>query len=296
VANIRDLRQRIRSVGNIQKITRAMEMVATTKLRRFQARAVAAKPYTSRLTEVVQFLASGLKGDADAAGSSAPLFRPGAAGAPHAILLVSSNRGLCGAYNANVHRQLEEELERVGGKAVLYVVGRKGMAYATRGNLTVAAYFEQVNVEQMSFGTAAAITRVLIDDFRAGKISGVTLLATRFESMMRYVAEPSQFLPIPPLAPPTAPGAPSMRANTPLLEPSATDLVSRLVPRYLETRIYHALLESVTSEYASRRFAMKNATTAAGDMKKALTRAYNRARQARITTEILEIVSGAEAL
>lgn len=291
MANIRDLRQRIRSVGNIQKITRAMEMVATTKLRRFQARAVAAKPYTGRLVELVQTLATSMKGDVDAAGTSAPLFRPGAADAPHAILLVTSNRGLCGAYNANVHRQLEEEIERAGGNAVLYVVGRRGMSYATRGHLKVAAYFEQVNLEKLEFGTAAAIAHVLVTDFKAGKISGVTLLATRFESMMRYVPEASPFLPI---APPPAVEGP--RPAAPLLEPSAVDLVARLIPRYLETRIYHALLESITSEYASRRFAMKNATTAAGDMKKALTRAYNRARQARITTEILEIVSGAEAL
>lgn len=291
MANIRDLRQRIRSVGNIQKITRAMEMVATTKLRRFQARAVAAKPYTGRLVELVQALASSMKGDVDAAGDSAPLFRPGAEGAPQAILLVTSNRGLCGAYNANVHRELEEEIERCGGKVALYVVGRRGMSYATRGRLPVAAYFEKVNLEKLDFGTAAAIARVLIADFKAGKIAGVTLLSTRFESMMRYVAEVQQFLPI---APPPAEAGP--RPGVPLLEPSAVDLVARLIPRYLETRIYHALLESITSEYASRRFAMKNATTAAGDMKKALTRAYNRARQARITTEILEIVSGAEAL
>lgn len=288
MANIRDLRQRIRSVGNIQKITRAMEMVATTKLRRFQSRTVAAKPYSGRLAELVQTLASGVARDAEAAGEAAALFRPGPSGAPQAILLVTSNRGLCGAYNANLYRKLEEEMQRHGGKVALYVVGRKGMSYATRRKFAVSAYFEQVNLERLDFGTAAAISNALVADFKAGKIAGVTLLATRFVSMMRYVAEVGPFLPI---APPVAGSA-----GEALLEPSGPELLGRLIPRYLETRVYHALLESITSEYASRRFAMKNATTAAGDMKKELTRDYNRARQARITTEILEIVSGAEAL
>lgn len=289
MANIRDLRQRIRSVGNIQKITRAMEMVATTKLRRFQGRTLMAKPYSSRLSELVQALASGVAGDADAAGDSAALFRRGPAAAPQGILLVTSNRGLCGAYNANLYRKLEDEVQRAGGKVALYVVGRKGMAYATRRKFPVAAYFEQVNMERLDFGTAAAISNALVSDFKAGKLAGVTLLSTRFVSMMRYVPEAAGFLPI---APPAAGAA----AREPILEPSGPELLGRLIPRYLETRVYHALLESITSEYASRRFAMKNATTAAGDMKKDLTRDYNRARQARITTEILEIVSGAEAL
>jgi len=290
VANIRDLRQRIRSVGSIQKITRAMEMVSTTKLRRFQARTVAAKPYSGRLSELVQALASGVARDAEAAGEAAALFRSGAAAAPQAILLVTSTRGLCGAFNANLYRKLEEETQRHAGKIALYVIGRKGMSYASRRRLPVSAYFEQVNLERLDFGTAAAVSNALVSDFRAGKISGVTLLSTRFVSMMRYVAEAAPFLPI---APPAA--APAARGEA-LLEPSGPELLGRLIPRYLETRVYHALLESVTSEYASRRFAMKNATSAAGDMKKDLTRDYNRARQARITTEILEIVSGAEAL
>lgn len=289
MANIRDLRQRIRSVGNIQKITRAMEMVATTKLRRFQLRTVAAKPYSTRLGELVQALAGGVAGNAEAAGEAAALFRPGNAAAPHALLLVTSNRGLCGAYNANLYRKLEEEIQRRAGKVTLYAVGRKGMAYASRRKFAVAAYFEQVNMERLDFGTAAAISNALVKDFKAGKISGVTVLATRFVSMMRYVPELAPFLPI---SPPAASGP----ASDALLEPSGTALLGRLIPRYLETRVYHAMLESITSEYASRRFAMKNATSAAGDMKKELTRDYNRARQARITTEILEIVSGAEAL
>lgn len=289
MANIRDLRQRIRSVGNIQKITRAMEMVATTKLRRFQARTLAAKPYSDRLEELVRAIGVSLAGNPDAAGESAPLFRPGAAGAPQGILLIASDRGLCGAYNANVMRLLEDEVRARDGKVSLYVIGRKGMAYANRRKFPVAAYFDQVNPEKMEFGTAAAVSGALVSDFKAGKISGITLLSTRFVSMVKYVSDSAPFLPI---APPQG----TRGTGEPILEPDGAAVLGRLVPRYLETRVFHAILESVTSEYASRRFAMKNATSAAGDMKKALTRDYNRARQARITTEILEIVSGAEAL
>lgn len=289
MANIRDLRQRIRSVGNIQKITRAMEMVATTKLRRFQGRTVAAKPYTERLEQLMRALGAAVAGSPEAAGAAAPLFRPGAEGAPHGILLIASDRGLCGAYNSNMFRQLEEEMRARGGKVSLYVVGRKGVAYASRRKFPVAAYFDQLNPEKLEFGTAAAVSGALVKDFSAGKLSGVSVLSTRFVSMMKYVPENAQFLPI---APPQGSGP----ARETLLEPSGAAVLGRLVPRYLETRVFHALLESVTSEYASRRFAMKNATSAAGDMKKDLTRVYNRARQARITTEILEIVSGAEAL
>jgi len=289
VANIRDLRQRIRSVGNIQKITRAMEMVATTKLRRFQGRTLAAKPYSERLEELMSALGAAVAGSPEAAGDSAALFRPGAAEAPQGILMITSDRGLCGAYNANICRLLEEEVRARDGKISLYVIGRKGMAYANRRKFPVAAYFDQVNPEKMEFGTAAAVSGVLVKDFQAGKLSGLSVLSTRFVSMVRYLAENNPFLPI------TPPEGVSTSGEA-LLEPSGAAVLGRLVPRYLETRVFHAILECVTSEYASRRFAMKNATSAAGDMKKALTRDYNRARQARITTEILEIVSGAEAL
>lgn len=289
MANIRDLRQRIRSVGNIQKITRAMEMVATTKLRRFQGRAVAAKPYSARLEELMRALSGAVAGDPSAAGDAAPLFRPGRAGAPRGILLVTSDRGLCGAYNANVFRLLEEEVRRAEGAVAVYVVGRKGMAYCARRKFPVAAYFEGLNLERLDFGVAAAVSGALVQAYAAGQVASVAILATRFASMAKYVSECNAFLPI-------APAAAQAGARDPILEPTGAALLGRLVPRYLETRVFHAMIESVTSEYASRRFAMKNATEAAGDMKKSLTRDYNRARQARITTEILEIVSGAEAL
>lgn len=289
MANIRDLRLRITSVGNIQKITRAMEMVATTKLRRFQGRAVAAKPYSAELEALVRGLAAAVASDPEAAGDAASLFQPGPADAPLGILFIGSDRGLCGAYNANVQRKLDEFVGTLEGKPfTLYVVGRKAMAHATRKDYPVAAYLEELDQERASFNDAANVAGMLVRDHREGKLSGAVLCSTLFRSAARYDPVIEPFLPI---APPQG----SIAAE-PILDPSGPDVLGRLIPRYLETSVFHMLLEAVTSEYASRRFAMKNATDAAGDMKKEITRLYNRARQAKITQEITEIVSGAEAL
>jgi len=292
VANIRDLRQRITSVGNIQKITRAMEMVATTKLRRFQESTVAAKPYTVEIEELVRGLSGAVASEPEAAGDAAPLFSAPNPDAPVGVLLIGSDRGLCGGYNANIQRALEDYLDglRAEGRDFrLYVIGRKAMDHAKRMKYKVEGYFDTVNLESVDFGEAAAVSNALVSAFRMGQLSELKLGFTSFVSMVKYDPQVVTFLPI-------APEASDGPASDAILEPGGPELLGRLVPRYLETRIYHALLESVTSEYASRRFAMKNATDAAGDMKKDITRLYNRARQAKITAEITEIVSGAEAL
>lgn len=292
MANIRDLRQRITSVGNIQKITRAMEMVATTKLRRFQEKTVSAKPYTEEIEELVRGLSGAVASEPAAAGDAAPLFSAPNPDAPIGILLIGSDRGLCGAYNTNMQRALEDYLDglRAEGRAFcLYVIGRKGMDHARRMKHKVEGYFDTVNLESVDFGEAAAVSNALVSAFRAGQLSELKLAFTSFVSMAKYDPQVAPFLPI-------AATESEGPAGDAILEPGGPELLGRLVPRYLETRVYHALLESVTSEYASRRFAMKNATDAAGDMKKDITRVYNRARQAKITAEITEIVSGAEAL
>lgn len=292
MANIRDLRQRITSVGNIQKITRAMEMVATTKLRRFQEHTVAAKPYTAEIEELVRGLSGAVASNPEAAGDAAPLFASSNPDAPVGILFIGSDRGLCGAYNASVQRELEEYLDTLraaGREFQLYVIGRKAMDHMHRMKYTPAAYFDTLNLESISFGDAAAVSNALVSAFRMGQVSELKLAYTSFVSMVKYDPQVSHFLPI-------APADQDGVGTDAILEPGGPELLGRLVPRYLETRVFHALLESVTSEYASRRFAMKNATDAAGDMKKEITRVYNRARQAKITAEITEIVSGAEAL
>ena len=288
MVNLRDLRQRITSVGNVQKITGAMEMVASTKLRRFQERAVASKAYSSEIEELVRRLAGSAGNASEEAGDAGVLFAAPNPDAPRAILLIGSDRGLCGAYNSNVQRFLEEILAKRDQQHCLYVIGRKAIAHAHRRGHTVIAYLEDFVLEKASFGDAAAISSMLVSAFREGSISGVDLCFTRFISMSKYEPVMEAFLPI--LAPDE--GA----ADDAILEPGGPEVLGRLLPKYLETAIHHAMLESITSEYASRRFAMKNATDAAGDMKKEINRAYNKARQQKITSEILEIVSGAEAL
>ena len=291
MANIRDLRLRITSVGNIQKITGAMEMVATTKLRRFQTVAVEAKPYTEGIEELIRGLSATVASEPSAAGDSAPLFAPGAEGKPIGILFIGSDRGLCGAYNTTVGKELDAAVAKLDQDFVLYVVGRKAMAHAERMGYPVAQHLEDFNLEKMTFAEAASISSMLVREFRLGNLSGVSVCFTRFVSMMRYVPEMGAFLPIA-----DDESEAVGEAADVILEPSAPQVMGSIVPRYLETRIYHALLESITSEYASRRFAMTNATEAASDMKTEITREYNRARQQKITSEFLEIVSGAEAL
>jgi F-type H+-transporting ATPase subunit gamma len=290
LATIRDLRNRIDSVGNIQKITRAMEMVATTKLRRFQDRTVAAKPYEERLNRLVANLSSSVSSDLDAAGTAADLFVKGNADAPVGILFVGSDRGLCGAYNANIQRKLDEELQGFQSPISLYVVGKKAMAHAARMNYSVAAYFEDFDLEKMTSADASAIASSLVADFRSGKVSSMHICSTVFVSAARYDQVFEQLLPISSLE-----NGNTLSGNA-ILEPSGPELLGHLIPRYLENKMYQSFLEAITSEYASRRFAMKGATDAAGDMKKEITRLYNRARQAKITQEISEIVSGAAAL
>jgi len=290
VATIRDLRDRIDSVGSIQKITRAMEMVATTKLRRFQGKTVAAKPYSERLNSLVAGLSGSIANDASAAGSAATLFTPGNPDAPVGILFVGSDRGLCGAYNSNIQRKLDAELASIEGEYILYVVGKKAMAHAARCDYPVAAYFDEFDLEKMTAADATSLASALVDDFRDGKVSSMNICSTLFVSAARYTQNFEQFLPIATLSDDDS------AASDAILEPTGPELMGELIPRYLENRFYQSFLEAITSEYASRRFAMKGATDAASDMKKDITRLYNRARQAKITQEISEIVSGAAAL
>ncbi len=290
MASIRDLRNRIKSVGSIRQITRAMEMVATTKLRRFQEKAVSSRPYAQEITGLVGRLAAMLGDDV----GDRPLFRPGE-GSRVAILLVSSDRGLCGAYNSNLFRKLEQWLQANRGLSVdYYVYGRKGYQYLQRRGREVERFLVEPPLEKIDYRGAARTSRLLADAFLSGKYSRVLVFYTAFESVVKYVPTEVQFLPVESTL---GAGAAAPKGGTDLiLEPDAATIFDRLVPRYLETRIYNALLESLTSEYASRRVSMKNATDAAKTMGNVLKKVYNRKRQENITKELLDIVGGAEAV
>jgi F-type H+-transporting ATPase subunit gamma len=290
MAGIRELRGRIKSVGNIKQITRAMEMVATTKLRRFQDRAVSSRPYAHEIAGLVGRLASVL-GDSVA---DRPLFRLG--NAEHtAVLLVSSDRGLCGAYNANLFRSLEEWVASRGSKDDLrfYVYGRKGYQYLTKRGYQVERFLVEPPLEEVDFNNAAHTSQLLRTAFEAGQYREVRIFYTAFETMARYVPTNTPFLPV--SATELGADADSGGGDV-LLEPDPETIFDSLIPRYLETKVYNALLEALTSEYASRRFSMKNATDAASDMQKGLKKVYNRKRQETITKELLDIVGGAEAV
>ena len=287
MASIRDLRGRIKSVGNIRQITRAMEMVASTKLRRFQEKAVASRPYSQEISGLVSRLSAVL---GDEVGDR-PLFQPGK-GSRVAVLLVTSDRGLCGAYNSNMFRMLETWLRANPGLEVdWYVYGRKGYQYLVRRGREVERLFVEPTLEQIDYRGAARTARAMQEVFLAGRHKRVVLFYTAFESMVKYVPTEAQLLPI---APPK--GGAALAAGETLLEPDAGTIFDSLVPRYLETRVYNALLEALTSEYASRRVSMKNATDAAKSMGALLKKQYNRKRHENITKELLDIVGGVEAL
>jgi F-type H+-transporting ATPase subunit gamma len=264
-----------------------MEMVATTKLRRFQEKAVASRPYSQEIARLVSRLAAML-GDAV---ESRPFFRPGE-GAGTAVLLVSSDRGLCGAYNSNLFRKLELWLgERPGTPISWFVVGRKGYQYLLRREREVETLFAEPPLEKVDYRAAVRTARILTDAFLSGRFREVVIVYTAFESVVRYVPTVVQLLPVEAAAVEDKKAGPDV-----ILEPDAETIFDRIVPRYLETRVYNALLESLSSEYASRRVSMKNATDAARDMGKILKGIYNRKRQENITKELLDIVGGVEAL
>ncbi len=288
MVSVKELRLRIRSVGNIKQITRAMEMVATTKLRRFQDRAVASRPYAQEIAGLIGRLAAML---GDRVGDR-PLFRKGE-GTKSLVVVVSSDKGLCGAYNSNLARALEAwRGDRPKEDLAFFVFGRKGNQYLTKRGYQVVRYLAEPSLEKMDYRGAAIAARMISQAFLEGGYEGVWIASTRFESMARYVPLVARFLPIEG----SELAGESVAQSDVILEPDAVTIFDLLVPRYLETRVFNSLLEALTSEYASRRFAMKNATDAASDMQKTLRGLYTRKRQENITKELLDIVGGAEAL
>ncbi|BCO35092.1 F0F1 ATP synthase subunit gamma [Mycobacterium heckeshornense] len=299
-ATLRELRGRIRSAGSIKKITRAQELIATSRIARAQARLEAARPYAAEITHMLTTLAT-------EAALDHPLLverpEPKRAG----VLVVSSDRGLCGAYNASVFRRAEElfSLLRSEGKApVLYVVGRKALSYYSFRNWDITESWTGFS-EQPKYENAVEIASTLVEAFMAGTDEGskaresdaegvdeLHIVATEFKSMLSQSAEARR---IAPMVVEYVEEPPTVRTLY-SFEPDATTLFESLLPRYLTTRVYAALLEAAASELASRQRAMKSATDNADDLIKALTLEANRERQAQITQEISEIVGGANAL
>lgn len=302
---MKELRRRIRSVTSIQKITRAMEMVATTRLRRMQTKAEGARPYADAIKGFSALLAGG------SSKLTSPLTQAREKVARIALVVIGSDRGLCGAYNANVFRKVSAFLaERKELPFDLYTIGKKARVHYSRRLPIKEAYPDEV--EKLSFRRAREIARRMTELFLLGSEKGgvdeVHVVYTRFLSVGRQLTTVDRLLPIAADAPADAKsaaagnagnaGKPAAKADlvAMLLEPSPQELFDVLMPKSLAMRVFAAMLDSMASEQAARRAAMKAATDAAGDMISTLTRKYNRARQETITKELLDIVGGAEAL
>ncbi len=288
MAGIKELRGRITSVGNIRQITRAMEMVSTTKLRRFQDQAMASRPYSEEITGLVGRLCQVLGEEAQ----NQPLLKEGK-GEKTLALVVTSDRGLCGAYNSNLLKVLENWRKDQEMPVDYMVIGKKGFGYMDRRDFEIKRFITEPNLENTDYRAAAITARSLVREFLSGEYKDVVLVFTAFESLSKYVPQVVSLLPV---SPDELVGESEGNSAETILEPDATQIFESLMPRYLETRVYNALLESLTSEYASRRFAMTNATEAASDMQSELRGKYNKMRQEKITMELLDLVGGVEAV
>ncbi|GFG94962.1 F0F1 ATP synthase subunit gamma [Mycobacterium timonense] len=298
-ATLRELRGRIRSAGSIKKITKAQEMIATSRIGKAQARLEAARPYAFQLTAMLTTLSA-------EAALDHPLLVERPEPKRAAVVVVSSDRGLCGAYNSSIFRRSEElfSLLRDAGKTpVLYTVGRKALNYFKFRNWDVTESWTGFS-EQPKYENAGEIASTLVEAFMKGTgdedqqsdggegVDEVHIVYSEFKSMMSQAAVAHR---IAPMVVEYVEEQPEVRTLY-SFEPDATTLFESLLPRYVTTRVYEALLESAASELASRQRAMKSATDNADDLIKALTLMANRERQAQITQEISEIVGGANAL
>ena len=290
-AQLRVVRRRIRSVQSTKKITRAMELIASSRIVKAQQRVEASRPYAVQLTQAMEDVARNAAG---ALGHPLLEDRPDPARA--GVLIVTSDRGLAGAYNANVLKVGEELLRSVrarGLEPILYVIGKKGVGYFRFRGVAARATWQGFS-EVPPYEKAEEIGRALMQDFADGQIDELHCAYTDFRSAFTLRATAKRFLPIAPEE--VGAHAPGVVPPEYLFEPEPEQILDHLLPQYLITKVYAALLESAASENAARRRAMKAATDNAEDLIKILTRQANRARQDEITTEIMEIVGGAEAL
>lgn len=285
MAKGRELKGRIKSVENTRKITRTMEMVAASKMKRATDRVAAARPYALALGEVLARLVR------PEIAEKFPLLRQPSSRRKVALVLLTANRGLCGAFNTNLIREARArivEMEAQGTKVELHIVGKKGIAFFKY--LGRAIDSERIDIgDRPSAAEAASLIDTLTERFAKGDLDGVYITYAKYQSALSTPPTTEQVVPV---VPPATQGAP----RDFLLAPSAEVIVESLLPAYVRNMVYRALVETVAGEQSARRTAMKNATDNASDMITLLRRTYNSARQAQITQEIAEIVGGAAAL
>ena len=291
MASLKELKGRINSVKSTQKITKAKQMVAAAKLRRAQAAAEAARPYAERLSGVMASLAGKVSGD------GAPLLMRGTGSQQRNLLVVvNTDKGLCGGLNANIVKAAKAKAKALiseGKDVQFYLVGKKGRApikrdYADR----IEKHFDTSDVRTPGFDEAEAIADDLLTRYENGEFDVAHLVYPVFKSALAQDPTVDQLIPVPAPESDEAVGAGSVVDY----EPSEDEILADLLPRYIKTQLFGALLEREASEQGASMTAMDNATRNAGDLIKDLTIQYNRSRQAAITTELIEIIAGAEAL
>jgi F-type H+-transporting ATPase subunit gamma len=285
VLSVRAIRRKIRAVGNIKKITRAMQMVSASKLKKVQERLMQLRPYSDKIIGFLQNLASQVK-DLDY-----PMFRPREKVKSIGLVVMLSDKGLCGSYNANMLRYTQRFIEEQGKPVQAVAIGKKAVEFFRKQKMETAATYTQLPAE-IPFAQIKAMTHDLAEMFRSGKVDEVYLLFTRYVNAMTFQPGHVKFLPIEARAEPGK-KAPPLEYE---FEPEPGKILDRLIPRYVEVSFHRLLLESMSSEHAARMNAMRNATDNATDLIDNLTLVYNKARQSGITRELLDIVGGAEAL
>jgi F-type H+-transporting ATPase subunit gamma len=287
--SLKAIRTRITSVKNTRKITKAMQLVSTAKLKRAQGALIAARPYTQAISDVVSQLSAVAGTDAHPLFEERPLHKV-------AIIVMSSDRGQAGAFNANVVKAVERyaanELSSAS-EVSLRIIGRKGNQYFSRRRATITS-FDIAPVATTALDVARESANRVIDDFKAGKVDRVFVVYNEFKNAGSQAVRIKQILPVVPEK--VSEAEKQAESADYIYEPNKQVLLDRLVPLYVQILLYRAALESITSFFAAQMTAMQNATKNAGDMIAALTLQFNRARQASITKELAEIVGGAEAL
>jgi F-type H+-transporting ATPase subunit gamma len=282
VPSQREIRRRIGSVKNIKQITRAMQFVAASKLKRAQDSTLAARPYSDKIDEVLADLASVLGAD------DHPLLAI-REGGMRLIVLMTSDRGLAGALNANTIRFAAKEITEHAGDVTLVTVGRKGRDAMRRARAPIMAHFSAFG-DRPTFADVTPLARLVTDEYLAERVSSVDIVHSAFISTLAQRPRLERLLPITPTE--DTAGIPG---NQFIFEPNPAAVLRQLLPRYVATRLYQAVLESKASEESSRMVAMKNATENAEDLIEDLTLSYNKARQTNITREMIEISTGAQA-
>lgn len=288
MANTREIRRRIRSVENTAKITNALQLVAASKMRRAQDRALQARPYAEKMREVLGHL-SGVIGEADAAH---PLLERREV-REAAVIFVTPDRGLCGGLISNLERHAGEIVlgPETGGDISMVPVGRKGSDYFRRFGVNYRAQFQELG-DYPGPAETQPISRIVIDDYMAGAVDQVLLVYASFVNTVTQTPVTVPLLPVERIADEEE----SVNESEYIFEPSPQEVLAELLPRYVDLLVYQSVLEAAASEQSARMVAMRNATDAANEMIDDLTLVYNKARQEQITSELLDITGGVEAM